>query len=226
MSVYWSPTASCTSIGQSKDAQSPRECREVFPKLARLSPQSLTKPTTPLRPQAPSWVSPGISAGAALLGWHGRVVGQAETRATCWRGVFGQRACWQQATQQGQAQLRSQVPVMARLAPVEMTVTSRTYCHKELVHIGGRLGRCLHKHDARLIHIRLRVLALHLPLDAQICLIAGQGYYNVRVALPLQLLDPRLRPLERLLRPADQGVGQNPVLRLGGRNCKGGSPLT
>lgn len=45
----------CTSIGQSKDAQSPRECRQGSPKLARLSPQSLTKPTTLLRPQAPSW---------------------------------------------------------------------------------------------------------------------------------------------------------------------------
>ena len=75
----------------------------------------------------------------------------------------------------------------------------RTYRHEQLVHIRGRLSRCLHEHNACLVHIRLRVLALHLPLDAQIRLVPRQRYHDVRVTLPLQLLDPRLRPLKRLL---------------------------
>mmetsp|Transcript_25172 Transcript_25172/g.81414 ORF Transcript_25172/g.81414 Transcript_25172/m.81414 type:complete len:265 (-) Transcript_25172:9-803(-) len=72
------------------------------------------------------------------------------------------------------------------------------YRDEQLVHVGGRLRTRLHEEDAVVACIRLGLLWLHLALRAQVRLVAGQRNHNVRVTLPLQLLNPLLRALKRV----------------------------
>ena len=53
--------------------------------------------------------------------------------------------------------------------------------------------------DVVLLCIRLRLLELHRSLVLEVALVARERDNNIRVAAPLQLLHPRLRPGERIL---------------------------
>lgn len=76
--------------------------------------------------------------------------------------------------------------------------------HKEASHVERRLGRGLEKDDVVLLRVLLSLLRLHFPLAFHIRLVAGQRYYYVGISAALQLLNPRLGSVERVLHNWDR----------------------
>ena len=75
---------------------------------------------------------------------------------------------------------------------------ARTDGDEQLHDVLRRLGARLHEQQVGVVRVGGGLRGGDLPLRVQVGLVAGEGDDDVGAALPLQLLHPRLRALERL----------------------------
>ena len=74
-----------------------------------------------------------------------------------------------------------------------------TYFNKKISDISRSLCRCFHVNNIAIFGILLGLLRLDFSFALHISLVSCEGYNNVGISPPLQLLYPGFSPIERVL---------------------------